>query len=570
MKVVLTSLNAKFIHSTLALFSLKKCSGEFEDKIKILEFTINNSVDYIFEELINESPDILCFSCYIWNIEMTLEICKLIKMVEPNIKILLGGPEVSFDQEEYMKDGFIDFIISGEGEVAFYKFLINFEMAYFHKVPSLAYRSDNKIIINRQEEFVELDNIPFAYSNLEEFENRILYYESQRGCPYNCQYCLSSSIHGLRFLSIDRVKSDLKFFLNNRVKQVKFIDRTFNASQDFAYLVWEYLIENDNQVTNFHFEISADILDNRLLHLLRRARKGLFQFEIGVQSTNIKTLEKIKRTTDLHQLFESVRVIKSYDNIHMHLDLIVGLPYEDYDSFKESFNTVFDLNPDMLQIGFLKLLRGSGLRREARDLGIVYREKSPYEVLYTNELNYKEVIELKGLEEMVERFYNSGQFYTTIKYLLRFFHSPFCMFMEIWKFYVKKDFHRVSHKKQEYYEFLKDFYNEYKKDNHILNFIIFDMYSNENIKTLLDTLSMDSNINKNDCIESFDYLREKGYSNSRIIRNINVSTFDYNILSFCESDTLIQEKNTLIFDYSGVKNNNFKGSYVFSINKGDI
>lgn len=563
MKAILTSLNAKFIHSTLALFSLKKYAKEFEKEIKIMEFTINNSVDYIFEELIKEKADILCFSCYIWNIEMTLEICQIIKQVEPNVKILLGGPEVSFDQEYFMEKGFIDFIISGEGEVAFYKFLLNFSSGNFHNVPSLTYFHKNSIKINRQEDFAILDNIPFPYSNLEEFNNRILYYEGQRGCPYNCQYCLSSSFSGMRFLSLDRVKEDMQFFLDKKVMQVKFIDRTFNANKKFAYEIWKYLIENDNNYTNFHFEISADILDNELLDLLEKARKGLFQFEIGVQSTNINTLEKIKRKTNLQILFENVKKIKSFGNIHMHLDLIVGLPLEDYNSFRKSFDEVFSLKPEMLQIGFLKLLRGSGLRNDAKSLGLVYRNKSPYEILCTNELNYKEVLELKGLEEMVEKFYNSGQFQTAIKFLNKNYESSFDLFVELWLFYVEKGFNKVSHKKQYYYEFIKDFYIEKYGELHILDFIIFDMYSNENIKTLLPSLEVDNNINKNDFIHQFEYLKNEGFSNSRIVRNMNIACFKFDMLKFKKEGILEKRKNILLFDYSNINKNNTNGAYVF-------
>lgn len=563
MKIILTSLNAKFIHSNLALFSLKKCAKEFEGDIKILEFTINNSVDYIFEELVKEKADIIGFSCYIWNIEIILEICQIIKKVEPNITIFLGGPEVSFDEKYFMQKGYIDFIISGEGEVALYKFLESYKEGNFENVPSLTYKNKNQIITNKLEEFIDLDNIPFPYSDLKEFENRILYYESQRGCPYNCQYCLSSGLKGMRFLSYERIKKDLQFFLDNGVMQVKFIDRTFNANKEFAYSIWKYLIENDNGITNFHFEISADILDDELLLLIKNARKGLFQFEIGVQSTNEETIERIDRVTNLDKIFKNVKTIKSYCNIHMHLDLIVGLPLEDYKSFKKSFDDVFVLNPEMLQVGFLKLLRGSGLRRDADNLGIVYRDKAPYEVLYTNELSYLEVLELKGVEEMVEKFYNSGQFVASIKFLIRFFSSPFDFFLSLWNFYVEKGLNRVSCKKQYYYAFLKEFYEEIGANKDILDFLLFDMYSNENVKTLIDELAFYHDINKNDFLENFVYLKEKGYANSRIIRSINVVKFKFDMLKFYNTGILESKDNILLFDYSKEMENNISNAYIF-------
>ena len=358
MKIVLTAVNAKFIHSSLALRSLKKYAGKYSDNVFLKEFTINQDTDFILDEIYKEKPDVVGFSCYIWNMGIIAEVVENLKKILPKTIIILGGPEVSYEAENVLLgNSSADMVIRGEGEVTFLELCTYFvdKEGSLSTIDGITYRDENgNILSTPKRKAVNLDDIPFVYDDITDLKNRIIYYETQRGCPYNCQYCLSSIESGVRFLSEDRVKSDLKFFLDNKVKQVKFVDRTFNCNKKHAMMIWKYIMDNDNGVTNFHMEITADIMDNEILDLLKPARKGLFQFEIGVQSTNPNTIDAIKRNTSFDGLTDIVKKIKDMGNIHEHLDLIVGLPYEDYNSFRNSFNEVYDLEPEQLQIGFLK------------------------------------------------------------------------------------------------------------------------------------------------------------------------------------------------------------------------
>lgn len=490
-KTLLVGINAKYIHTSLAVRSIEMYCKENNTNVNTKEFTINNDEDKIINEIYEEKPDFLGFSCYIWNINIILEIISTIKKLLPNVKIFVGGPEVSYEYDYIFEKG-IDIVCIGEGEKTVKELIDKFNEKKcidksFENVNGIAFKLENDIIVTKDRDLLQLDEVPFVYKNgLEGTEHKILYYEASRGCPYSCQYCLSSLEKGLRFLSEKRVKEDLDFFLKNNVKQVKFVDRTFNCNKKFALLIWNYLIDNDNGITNFHFEISADIVDDDMLNVLKNARVGLFQFEIGVQSTNDATLDEIKRKTNLQKLFDKVDKIKNLKNIHQHLDLIAGLPFEDYDIFKKSFNDVFNVYPEQFQLGFLKLLKGSGLRINAEKYGIVYKDKAPYEVLYTNLIDYDKMNMLKNIEEMIETYYNSGKAINTIKYGIKFFNSPFDFFEQLATYWVKNNYNNISHSKMKLYEVIYDFFKNIKGiDNNILNEIVkFDILLNDNIKSL--------------------------------------------------------------------------------------
>lgn len=490
-KTLLVGINAKYIHTSLAVRSIEMYCKENNTNVNTKEFTINNDEDKIINEIYEEKPDFLGFSCYIWNINIILEIISTIKKLLPNVKIFVGGPEVSYEYD-YIFEKDIDIVCIGEGEKTVKELIDKFNEKKcidksFENVNGIAFKLENDIIVTKDRNLLQLDEIPFVYKNgLEGTEHKILYYEASRGCPYSCQYCLSSLEKGLRFLSEKRVKEDLDFFLKNNVKQVKFVDRTFNCNKKFALLIWNYLIDNDNGITNFHFEISADIVDDDMLNVLKNARVGLFQFEIGVQSTNDATLDEIKRKTNLQKLFDKVDKIKNLKNIHQHLDLIAGLPFEDYDIFKKSFNDVFNVYPEQFQLGFLKLLKGSGLRINAEKYGIVYKDKAPYEVLYTNLIDYDKMNMLKNIEEMIETYYNSGKAINTIKYGIKFFNSPFDFFEQLATYWVKNNYNNISHSKMKLYEVIYGFFKNIKDiDNNVLNEIVkFDILLNDNIKSL--------------------------------------------------------------------------------------
>jgi len=494
MKILLTALNAKYIHSSLALYCLKTYAKEFQEHIFLSEYTINHKEDFILQEICRQEPDVVCFSCYIWNIAMISNIVDNIKKILPHVTIILGGPEVSYCAEEVLTQIPADIVIRGEGEATFYEIVKGLitNTLKLQSIHGITYRKGNDIFSTQNRAPIDLNDLDFVYDNIEAFQNRILYYETQRGCPYCCQYCLSSIEKGVRFLLLERVEKDLQFFLDNNVPQVKFVDRTFNANENHANHIWNYLIEHDNGVTNFHMEITADILSEKSLLLLKKARKGLFQFEIGVQSTNPHTIKAIQRNTSFEKLKTVVKRIKQYGNIHQHLDLIAGLPYEDYHSFRHSFNDVYDLQPEQFQLGFLKLLKGSGLRKYAEQYGIVYRKNAVYEVLYTKELSYAEICRLKQIEEMVETYYNSGKAYYTIACAIHYFETPFDFYEALGDYFLKKDYYAVQHSKMELYTILYHFmietectaeYQEILKDC-----LKFDIFINDYVKTLPDWL----------------------------------------------------------------------------------
>ena len=414
MKFLLTALNAKYIHSNPALYSLRAYAGkEMRNCIQIAEFTINNSIEDILAGIYEKQPDVIGFSCYIWNWEMIQKLIVLVNKVMPKVPIWLGGPEVSFHSERILQQyPMLAGIIVGEGEASFLELL-----QYYEGVGTKELKDIKGLQLpegfSGERELTDVSRLPFLYENLDEFTNRILYYESSRGCPFRCSYCLSSIDKTVRLRDVETVKKELQFFLDNKVKQVKFVDRTFNCNHDHAKQIWNYILENDNGVTNFHFEIAADLLDEEELELLGKMRPGLVQLEIGVQSTNPHTLSAIRRVTDIAKLAKTVCKIHQAGNIHQHLDLIAGLPYEDYESFAKSFNQVYAMKPEQLQLGFLKVLKGSYMEECVEEYGIAYMDTPPYEVLYTNWITYPQILRLKRIEEMVEekaRYYRLKYF----------------------------------------------------------------------------------------------------------------------------------------------------------------
>lgn len=440
MKFLLVAVNAKYIHSNPAVYSLQAYAGEkLRPYVEVAEYTINNRTEDILADIYLRKPDAVAFSCYIWNWSMIRRIFVELHKLLPQIPIWLGGPEVSFDAEEILERyPMLTGIMAGEGEETFRELLGYYACRGERRladIPGLVLRFGR----TGERAPLTMDALPFLYEDLRIFENRILYYESGRGCPYRCSYCLSSIEKRTRLRGIDEVRKHLQFFLDHRVPQVKFVDRTFNCDHAHARAVWEYILEHDNGVTNFHFEIAADLLREDEIALLGRMRPGLVQLEIGVQTVNPLTLREIRRKTDLDRLEWAVAKIRSGGNIHQHLDLIAGLPWEDYDSFRVSFDRVYSMKPHQLQLGFLKVLKGSYMHEKAGDYGMAYQSEPPYEVLYTRWMSYEDILRLKRVEEMVEIYFNSGQFTHTLPWLLQAFTGPFAMYEALADFYARQD-----------------------------------------------------------------------------------------------------------------------------------
>ena len=446
-KIVLASLSAKFIHSSLALRYLTKFNDNAKKhNLTTMEFTINQRLDFIADELFRAKPDVILFSCYIWNVDMLKSLCQLLKKIMPNCIIGFGGPEVSYEAETFLRENkAVDLIMRGEGELVFSQYLDYLDFGIpssLYDIKSMTFRDGDRIVSTMQQEPLDLSLLPFPYEeDFHDVENQIIYYESSRGCPYSCGYCLSSIEKGVRFVPLEKVYTALQKFLDHKVRQVKFIDRTFNCKKSHAMGIWRYLAEHDNGVTNFHFEITADLLDQETIAFLHTVRKGLFQFEIGVQSTNPKTIEAINRNVNFEKLSGIVQQIKAGGNIHQHLDLIAGLPHEDYASFARSFNDVYALKPEQLQLGFLKVLKGSMIYNRQHDFSIVYQDTAPYEVLTTHMLPYEDTLKLKAVEEMVETYYNSGKFLNTLEYLVPLYDTPFAFFEQLSQYWIAEKCH---------------------------------------------------------------------------------------------------------------------------------
>ena len=489
MKILLAACNAKYIHSNLAVYDLQAYAAKYADHIILKEYTINQQKDDIMRDIYLEHPDVVCVSCYIWNISFVKELMADLTKILPDADFWAGGPEVSYDAEKFLAEN-PEFtgVMVGEGEETFLELsghYIEQSPADLKDITGVCYRDGEKIVHNGWRQIMDLSSIPFIYKDLADFKNRIIYYESSRGCPFSCSYCLSSIDKKLRFRDIEMVKKELQFFIDNKVPQVKFVDRTFNCKHDHAMAIWKYINEHDNGVTNFHFEISADLLREEELQEMSTMRPGLIQLEIGVQSTNPDTIKAIHRTMDFEKLKGIVNRIHSFGNIHQHLDLIAGLPYEDYDSFRKSFNDVYALKPQQLQLGFLKVLKGSHMMEMCQEYEIVYKTREPYEVLSTKWLDYDHVLKLTNVENMVEVYYNSGQFQNTLEYLEGFFPDAFSIYEGLGRFYMEKGYGDVSHTRMRRYEILLEFLEnvpEISMDK-VKDQMVYDLYLRENLKS---------------------------------------------------------------------------------------
>lgn len=500
MKILLTAINAKYIHSNLAVYNLRAYTKAYlakEAEIIINEYTINHSVEDILAGIYKEKPDVLCFSCYIWNICYVEELAEEFHKLCPDVPIWVGGPEVSYETEKFLREHTaVVGVMIGEGEQTFLEVCeyyiektqqnpIREPEMRMSEIAGIAYREGVNICFTAMRPALDMNRIPFCYDHITDFTNRIIYYESSRGCPFRCSYCLSSLEKQLRFRSLDLVKKELAFFVEKQVPQVKFVDRTFNCKHEYAMQIWQFIKEHDNGITNFHFEVSADLLTVEELALIRTMRPGLIQLEIGVQSTNDMTIREIHRTMNLARLGEVVGQIRAGGNIHQHLDLIAGLPYEDYDIFAQSFDEVYAWKPNQLQLGFLKVLKGSYLYEHAGEYEVNYRAKPPYEVLSTKWLPFSDVLRIKQVEEMLEVYYNSGQYEVTMKMLETQFESPFAMYQRLGAFYEKRGYFSMSHSRIRRAEILLEFAREEVAQAApvLEESLIFDLYYRENIKS---------------------------------------------------------------------------------------
>lgn len=524
MKILLTAINAKYIHSNLAVYNLRAYAAHYakgmtaSDTVEIGEYTINNQMEDILEGIYKAKPDVLMFSCYIWNIAYVEELAEEFHKLRPEVPIWVGGPEVSYETESFLIcHPQITGVMIGEGEKTFCELAEYYageirsnkeakeiqtikQSVNLGEIAGIAYRNEEEIVFTAPREMLDLSDIPFCYDEAGDFKNRIIYYESSRGCPFSCSYCLSSVEKQLRFRNTELVKKELQFFIDREVPQVKFVDRTFNCNHAHAMEIWSYIKEHDNGITNFHFEISADLLKEEELALIGTMRPGLIQLEIGVQSTNGATIKEIHRTMQLERLKEVVREVQKHENIHEHLDLIAGLPFEDYDTFAKSFDEIYELRPNQLQLGFLKVLKGSYMYEHAKEYEIAYHSRPPYEVLKTKWLPYDDVLKIRQVEEMLEVYYNSGQFEVTMKVLGVLFKSAFFLFQDLGKFYEKKGYFGMSHARIRRSEILLEFVEETfsadtEKENLqevqnlceisdiIKESLIFDLYYRENCKS---------------------------------------------------------------------------------------
>lgn len=570
MKIILTAINAKYIHSNLAVYSLKAYAKKYAEHISLAEYTINQQLDEILMDIYKQKPDVLCFSCYIWNISYVETLIREIHKILPNLPIWLGGPEVSYDAGEVLRRlPEVTGIVKGEGEETFLEIASYYveekDAEYLRGIKGISYREeDGEIVENPWREIMDLSKVPFVYEDMDEFRNKIIYYETSRGCPFSCSYCLSSVDKCLRFRDIELVKKELQFFLDNKVPQVKFVDRTFNCKHDHALAIWRYIAEHDNGITNFHFEISADLLNEEELKLLGTMREGLVQLEIGVQSTNPKTIGEIKRTMRFDKVADAVHRVNAGRNIHQHLDLIAGLPYEDYESFGKSFNDVYALAPEQLQLGFLKVLKGSYMEEHTKEYGLVYKSLPPYEVLYTKWLPYEDVLKLKRIEEMVEVYYNSGQFSYTLEHLVGEFDSPFAFFEQLGEYYEKHAFHMVSHSRITRYEILLGFVETYVSErvDFYRELLVFDLYLRENIKSR-PVFAGENTVDKEWLGEFYEeeskghtYLRgyEK-YDKRQLRKMTHIEKFTYDVLgNGTKEDTVI------LFDYQNRSKLNYQAA----------
>ncbi len=564
MKLLLIAVNAKYIHSNLAVYSLKSYAEKYLSdrqqqavQLSLAEYTINHSEEDILAGIFEEKADVVAFSCYIWNIDIILRISAELKKVSPKLKIWLGGPEVTYDAVQCLnKHPELDGIMLGEGEQTFLELVLHYACGdrALGEIAGVAYRDteNNQIQVTGVRQPLMLDQIPFPYESGTYLENRIIYYESSRGCPFSCSYCLSSIDRRVRLRSTELVKRELQILLDRNVPQVKFVDRTFNCNRQHAMELWQFIKEKDNGITNFHFEISADLLQEEEIAFLASLRPGQVQFEIGVQSTNPDTVKAICRSMDLDKLRKNVALIKKNGNIHQHLDLIAGLPLEEYSSFEQSFRDVYSMKPDQLQLGFLKVLKGSPMEQSAKEYGILYRDTAPYEVLTTDRLTFEEVLRLKGICEMVEVYYNSGQFSYAIAYLEHYYPSPMKLYEELYDFYKSKKMLMIAHSRIRRYEILLDFYKERVLDQEASGdnnteairlfeeILLFELFLRENMKSYP---GFALNKPKHNFKEIYDEYRREH-------KQIHIELFSIDPELSALEGRAVGEETVILFDYS--------------------
>ncbi len=555
MKTVLAAVNAKFIHSALAVRYLKAYTENLDYECKIIEFSINDSREKVIQQLILEAPDIIGFSCYIWNIDFIKYIALHIKLINPDIKILYGGPEVSYDPDEFLKNNPGEFIIQGEGEETYHELIelmisnvkYTSEAVKDSNIKGLYFRDGEHIQCAGKRAQMDMNNIVFPYGDLIGLENKIIYYEASRGCPFLCKYCLSSTSHGVRFLDFQRVKKELDFFINNKVNLVKFVDRTFNCNKKFAMAIWSYLIEKAPD-TRFHFEISADLLDKDELELLSRARPGLFQFEVGVQTTNSEVLKNINRYVSFEDIKKTVVELEKLKNIKQHLDLIAGLPGENIESFKESFNEVYSIKPEELQLGFLKLLKGSDMRKEAEHWGMVYSPEPPYEILKTNTMSYLDIILLKRVEEVLDKYYNSNKFDNILNFFIPRFNSAFDFYMKLGDFFNIKGYFNKNISNAQYYKIFIDFYEfSFNEESLILKELIkFDYLRFNKRKWLPDFLCREIDKEQERILK--DLIKEQKL---QTLDRCHMEKFFIDIIKYIETGYIEKSDTYILFDEQG-------------------
>lgn len=557
MNIVLAAINAKYIHSNLAVYSLRAYAQQYKDEIQIAEYTINQQIDDILMDLYKKKPDILCFSCYIWNLSYVEELVRELGKIFPSVPIWVGGPEVSYDTKDVLERlPEVTGVIFGEGEKTFLEVV-----EYYHgkdmqlsEIKGIAYRGEEgEFLQNSWREVMDLSEVPFVYHDMADFKNKIIYYESSRGCPFSCSYCLSSIDKCLRFRKLELVEKELQFFIDEEVPQVKFVDRTFNCNHKHAIAIWKYIKEHDKGITNFHFEVAADLLNEEELKLIESMRPGLIQLEIGVQSTNEQTIREIRRTMRFEEVARIVQRINQGENVHQHLDLIAGLPYEGMESFQKSFDDVYRLHPEQLQLGFLKVLKGSYMESQKERYGLVYKSRPPYEVLYTNWLSYEEMMQLKSVEEMVEVYYNSGQFSYCLRKLEEEYASPFVLYQELGRYYENHELHLMSHSRITRYEILLGFVREKHKERERLyrELLTFDLYFRENVKKRPE-FAGEHEVSK-DWLNAFYETESKehqyligyeAYDKRQLRKMTHIEKFHYDVLGTCE-----EKEKFILFDY---------------------
>lgn len=571
MKIVLAAINAKYIHSNLAVYCLKAYAQKYMEEqkitsrpdIEIAEYTINQQIDDILRDLYKKQPDLLCFSCYIWNLSYVEELIEETAKIMPDAEIWLGGPEVSYDSVKALERfPQVAGVMKGEGEETFSELVIHYAKRRNKQVTAsdlenmkgITYRcADDTIRENPWREIMNLSKVPFVYDDMEKFRNKIIYYESSRGCPFSCSYCLSSVDKSLRFRDLELVKQELAFFITHQIPQVKFVDRTFNCNHEHAMTIWKFIHEHDNGITNFHFEVSADLLNEEELQLIEQMRPGLIQLEIGVQSTNEETIRAIRRTMRFEEVAQTVKRINRSGNVHQHLDLIAGLPHENYESFAASFNDVYALRPEQLQLGFLKVLKGSFMEEKKNDYELLYKSKPPYEVLSTKWLPYKDVLRLKKVEEMTEVYYNSRQFTYTMEHLVTEFESAFACYEALGNYYEEQGLFERSHSRVSRYDILLDFIRSRGyEEGFYKELLTFDFYLRENAKNRPD-FAGEEQVSPEMARDFYDrearepkYLIEgyEGREKRKLRKMTHMERFTYNVTKDMQRCDL-----TLLFDY---------------------